>query len=132
MIVLTARVFHDDGRIQQITDYLIPGTEFGDKKLAQCCEASNMMVEYDSGEIEAADFIGRSGKCKIKIEVDKKKEYPDKNAVASYLAPVATTPTSRPVPAPARQAPPARPAPRPQRPDTSSRTALDDSGDAPF
>lgn len=88
MIKLKLRVFVDGGEIH-VYDYLVGGMEY---KLANFCDAIGRSDDYDTGEINADNLEGCSGKLKLVIEEATKDadtgeiKWPAKNAVKTYIA----------------------------------------------
>lgn len=82
MIKLTLRVYAQDGSFTTVFDYLLESVAY---KLRHAAAACGLMRAYDSGRLEASDFEGRSGRCKLRIQKDKDGQYPDKNTVSDYL-----------------------------------------------
>lgn len=83
MFKLKVKVFKDSGASQNIFDYVSPTwMEF---KLRHLADACGLLAEYESGEIEAYQLVGKTGYCKVFISKDKKNEYPDSNKIADYL-----------------------------------------------
>lgn len=81
MIALNMKVYGDN-RIVYVTDYLMEKMAF---KLRHACDACGLLKQYESGELQASDFEGKSGKVKLKIDTDKEGKYADKNGVADYV-----------------------------------------------
>lgn len=83
MLKLKVKVFKETGATQHIFDY-VSGTwmEF---KLRHLCEACGLLNKYETGELDAFDFVGKTGYCKVGISIDKSGEYPDKNGINDYL-----------------------------------------------
>jgi len=71
MIRLVLQVFNDEGHFITILDHLLD--------------------KYESGELNAEDFIGKTGKLSLGIDKDKSGQYPDRNGVKDYI--VLTTQT---------------------------------------
>lgn len=82
MIKMKVKVFDQLGSYRIVFDYLMESVAFKLKHAAKSCGLSEA---YDNGELEAYDFINRSGKCKIIIQKDKSGQYPDRNGIADYL-----------------------------------------------
>jgi hypothetical protein len=80
MIELKVRVSDGTGHSRTLTDYLIPKRP---EKLRNCCAACGFLDKYESGSLSDDDFPGKRGKLKLGIE--KKRGYPDRNVVAAYL-----------------------------------------------
>lgn len=85
MIVLTVRVFKQDGNFNLVTDYLSssPKAAF---KLNNICKAVGLKEKYESGTLDATDFIGKQGMLDLVIKPGDGK-YSDQNSVKSYLMP---------------------------------------------
>jgi len=83
MFKLKVKIFKEDGASQNIFDY-VSGTwmEF---KLRHLSEACDLLQDYDKGELEAYALVGKTGKCKVGVSVDKTGQYPDKNDIKDYL-----------------------------------------------
>jgi hypothetical protein len=81
MIKLTLAVFDDAGSFRTITDYLLESLAY---KLKHACEAVGLSAAYEAGEVEALDFVGKSGRCKVKVD-PAKDGYPAKNSIADYI-----------------------------------------------
>jgi hypothetical protein len=90
MLKLKVKIFKDSGQSQNVFDY-VSGTwmEF---KLRHLAEASGLLPQYEQGEIEAYNFVGKTGMAKVGIAVDKNGEYPDKNSIVDYLVDRVDTP----------------------------------------
>ena len=90
MFALKVKVFKDTGASQNIFDYVSPSwMEF---KLRHLAEACNLLVEYEQGEMEAYQLVGKTGQCKVNVSKDKTGQYPDKNGIADYLVERAADP----------------------------------------
>lgn len=89
MMALTLNVFDTSGAIFSVTDYLVPGTPYGDRKTFEFAATIGLGGKYATGNMTAEDVLGKGGWCKIKIgKASKKpdgKEFPPKNEVAWYL-----------------------------------------------
>lgn len=82
MIELGLRVYGTDGSTKFVTDYLLESMAF---KLRHASEACGLLAKYESGTLEAQDFLNKTGQAKIKIQSDKTGKYSDKNVVADYI-----------------------------------------------
>lgn len=80
MIVVDISVFNDQGERKFLKDYLVAAMEF---KLRHICETCGILDRYESGNLDASDFIGRSGRVKLGVE-PKTDKYPAKNVVRDY------------------------------------------------
>lgn len=84
MIKLRVKIFNDAGQSQTVFDYLMESVAY---KLRHACEACGLLGDYEAGELNAEDFEGKSGTCKVNVQKDKSGQYPDKNGITDYLAP---------------------------------------------
>lgn len=78
MIAVNLKVFHGDG-FQFVRDFLM---EAMSHKLRHFAETVGLLESYDSGQLDANDLVGRSGKARIDIEPAG--EFPAKNVVKDY------------------------------------------------
>lgn len=90
MIKVVLKIFGNDGTSSIISDYLLTNEEMA-YKLRHCCSAIGIIKKYESGELEAGDFVTGVGKVKLKIDKGKEKDdksgfYQDRNAVVDYIA----------------------------------------------
>lgn len=84
MLVLTVRVYKPDGSFVLVNDYLMESMAF---KLRHAAEACGLLSEYDSGLLLPEMFIGKTGDCKLGIQVDKTGAYADRNTILDYIVP---------------------------------------------
>lgn len=82
MIQLIIKVMNSEGDYIIITDYLLEAMAF---KLRHAAVACNLEEKYNSGHLDANDFIGKTGMLELKIDKDKTGEYAAKNAVKDYV-----------------------------------------------
>lgn len=82
MIVLKLFVFGEDGGRRVVTDWLMESVPH---KLRHAADAMGLLQNYDSGELVAEDFWGKTGKVKIGIRKDATGQYPDQNRVLDYV-----------------------------------------------
>lgn len=103
MIKLTLHVYNADGNKRVLFDYLLDSAAW---KIKQFAASAGLLDRYDSGEIEAYEMVGKTGRLKLKIESSE--QYGDQNKVAFYLAakPAGTGYTGGSAPQPDRQARP--------------------------
>ena len=80
MIKLNLAIWQGDKVICRVFDYLLSAME---AKLRHACDSCGLLDRYQAGAIHAEDFIGRTGKVKIKIEKETE-QYPAKNSVEDY------------------------------------------------
>lgn len=83
MIELRLKVWDKDGKERTIFDFL---TEKMLHKVKHFSDVAKLSDKYESGNLDAFDCIGKSGKAKIGIQKDKTGEYPDKNTVKDYVS----------------------------------------------
>ena len=95
MIALKLHVFDDQGEPRIIFDYLLESMA---RKLRHAAEACGLLTEYESGGLDALDFVGKTGLVKIGIQQDKTGQYPDKNTVTDYVRRGSQQPTASKVP----------------------------------
>ena len=84
MIELKVRIFDEDGRSSWVTDYLLEKIAY---KLRHAAEACGLLADYENGVLEGESFTGKTGRCKVSIQVDKTGAYADKNGIQDYLVP---------------------------------------------
>jgi hypothetical protein len=82
MIKLTLEVFDSKGESGIVFDYLL---EAMPHKLRHFAYAVGLGHVYEEGEFDPDVLQGKAGRCIIRTEQDKMKEYPAKNAVADYV-----------------------------------------------
>lgn len=89
MVKLTVDIFNEEGRKQTIFDYLLESVPY---KLRHCVDVCGLGKQYDSGFLDAVEFEGKTGRCKLNIQKDKTGQYPDKNGIADYVVEEAPQP----------------------------------------
>ncbi len=82
MIELKVKISRPDGSARTLTDYLV-GLEKTAEKLRHCCAACGLLDKYDAGSVVASDFRGKRGK--LRLGVEKKKGYAERNVIADYV-----------------------------------------------
>lgn len=82
MIKLKVNIYNAEGSRRVVFDYLTTGK--AEYKLRHCAEACGLLADYENGSIEAEQFIGHSGKCKVRA-VPAKDGYPAKNDIQDYI-----------------------------------------------
>jgi hypothetical protein len=90
MLKVVLNCFDANGTIFSVTDYLVPGTQYGDRKVFEFASSIGMAGKYATGQMSAEDVLGKGGWCKVKVgktrpKADGSGEYPAKNEVAWYL-----------------------------------------------
>lgn len=84
MIQLKIKVYDNDGNFRFVDDYLLESMAYKLRHAAFVCDLGD---KYEAGDLDAFDFVGKTGNLSLKIQKDKKGEYPDKNVVKDYIAP---------------------------------------------
>lgn len=127
MLVVTLNCYDAEGRVFTVTDFLVPGTPYGDRKIFEFAASVGLGGKYATGAMTAEDCLGKGGWAKIKVgkaqpKKDGSGEYPPKNEVAYYLDKE-----------PKEKAAPAREVPEHIATNTPAPGATDDGGaDVPF
>jgi hypothetical protein len=83
MIELTVLIPDADGTARSLRDWLTDSSR-GALKIRHAAEAVGAISQYDFGEISPADFIGHA--VRVKIGIEKKRGFPDRNAIEDYAA----------------------------------------------
>lgn len=106
MIKLTLHVLNPEGQRRTVFDYLV-NTEKGQWKVRHCAEAIGMLPQYERGEMETIDIVGRMGRLKLRLK-PASGQYPARNSVGDYIplpaahqTPVVARPSAARVKAPA-------------------------------
>jgi hypothetical protein len=84
--VFDARVAvrHADGTTHEIRDFLLDGGRGGLKLYHACC-AVGVGAKYEAKqEISASDFTGHA--VRVKIGIERKRGFPDRNIIEDYAA----------------------------------------------
>lgn len=97
-IKLMVTLMDNDGTSTQVFDMLMESMHF---KLKHFCDFTGLGEEYAKGELSAKMCKGRSGYCKVDIELGKPKGdfapgeyYPDKNVIKDYVKEIIAPPGS--------------------------------------
>lgn len=73
MFKLRVKIFKEDGGSQNTFDYVSGAwMEF---KLRHLAEACGVLDDYEKGEIEAYQLVGKTGRCKVNVSKDKTGQY---------------------------------------------------------
>ena len=80
MIELKVKITRPDGTSRTITDYLLEKTP---EKLLHCCKVTGLLDRYLGGSLADSDFQGKRGS--LRLGVEKKKGYPERNVIADYV-----------------------------------------------
>ncbi len=82
MIALTLKVYDQDGGSTLVNDYLLEKLPL---KLRRAAEVCGLLEDYETGQLHAADMVGKPGRVKLTIQSDKNGQYPDRNSVQDYV-----------------------------------------------
>jgi hypothetical protein len=82
MIKLTVALWDGETRLAVVFDYLLESVAY---KLRHASDACGVLAKYESGQIVARDFEGKTGKLKLGIKKDSTGQYPDSNMVKDYI-----------------------------------------------
>lgn len=80
MIKINIAIWQGEKVLCRVFDYLLPKLE---AKLRHACDSCGLLDRYQAGNIQAEDFVGRTGKVKIKIG-KATEQYSAKNEVEDY------------------------------------------------
>jgi hypothetical protein len=83
MIKLTLHAFNRAGDRITVFDYLV-NSDGGAYKVRHCAESCGLLEKYDGGQLDASDFVGRSGSFKLGIQ-PAQGQYSEKNTVRDYI-----------------------------------------------
>lgn len=92
MIEVNLGIYEGDAVRARVFDYLLPAME---AKLRHFCDCTGLLAKYEAGTLCADDCKGRTGRCKLIVDVDKTGQYDDKNAVKDYVCRAAKPLTPR-------------------------------------
>lgn len=84
MITLAVKVFDAAGNQQTIWDYIVFGTNFGERKFKHAAKACGLLNEYNAGTLTYQEFEGKNGKCEIDIQ-EAQNGYGAKNIIKEYI-----------------------------------------------
>jgi hypothetical protein len=84
MLVLDVSII-DSGDTRILRDWLT-NTKISAAKLRHAAEAVGALAQYEAGELSPDDFLGRA--VRVKVGVEKRRSYPDRNAIEDYAATV--------------------------------------------
>lgn len=79
MLKLRLKVYKDNGGFVTVYDYLLEKMKY---KLVHFCREAGLENRYESGELTAAECVGRTGKVYLVIE--RQEGYSPKNTVKDY------------------------------------------------
>jgi len=90
MITLELLIHTEDGGNRKLKSYLV-ASDGGKFAVRAFCESVGLMPEYRAGKFTAESCLGRAGWVRLKVEAGRAKDdgsgnWPDKNAVATYLS----------------------------------------------
>ena len=81
MIELSIRVYHGE-QSRVVKDWLLEKVAY---KLRHAAETFGCMKQYEAGNLTGDNLMGKSGKCKLKLEPIKD-TFPAKNSVSDYVS----------------------------------------------
>lgn len=81
MIVLSVKVYHDDGRALVLNDYLMDALAY---KVRHFCVAAGLLPKYEAGTLTPDDCVEKGVKVRLKIDPEKD-GYPPKNSISDYV-----------------------------------------------
>lgn len=82
MIVLIHHIYSEAGKKYSIKDYLLESFAF---KLRHACDACGILNIYESGNLIADDFLGKTGKLEIKHGPDSRDKAVTQASVKDYV-----------------------------------------------
>jgi len=88
MIKLVIKAYNNEGKSQLLFDYLLASIDY---KLRHACYGMGLGEYYEDGNLNAQDFIGKTGKVLLDIQ-PAKDSYPAKNVVKDYVVSDAAKP----------------------------------------
>lgn len=83
MVKLTIHVLNPEGQRRTVFDYLV-NSDKAQWKIRHFAEAVGMVAQYEAGEMETADIVGRMGRLKLRIK-PAQGQYATQNAVNDYI-----------------------------------------------
>lgn len=90
MTELEVWIYNSTGSRRLVFDYLTV-SEKAAWKIRSFAAATGLLPQYDSGTLDAADMVGRTGRCMLMIE-PARDSYPAKNKIKSYTKAEGATP----------------------------------------
>ena len=84
-IHLVLRLTNAQGQTTTVIDYLTPAGR-ALRKLRHAAISCGLEADYEAGALDAARFIGSTGRLKLAIEKSKNNQYPDRNVVTDYVS----------------------------------------------
>lgn len=88
MIEMQLTVWDNDGRERTIFDYLVD-SDASEWKVRSFADATGLREAYDTGNLQASDCVGASGRVTLRIQaarVVNGKSYDARNTVKAYVA----------------------------------------------
>ena len=83
MIKLTLHIYNTEGRHKIVFDYLL-GTDKGQWKVRHFAEAVGLLPQYEAGNLNPVEIVGRPGRAKIRVKAAAG-DFPAGNQVADYI-----------------------------------------------
>ena len=97
---ITVKAYGPNSVQPPVTDHIV--APWGVRRLRQLCKATD--VNFDSGEVNPADFVGKNLRVRLRVRKDESGEYDDQNEIKAYLPDAGSTAsmptTERNAPAP--------------------------------
>jgi hypothetical protein len=85
MVTLKLVVFNDVGAQRTVFDYMTFGSNFGERKFRHAADCFGLIGLYETGDLSAADFQGKTGKAQIG-QSKPTPQYPlPNNIIADYI-----------------------------------------------
>jgi len=85
MFMFKLCIFDSEGTQRHIFDYIVFGTNFGERKLRRAAASCGLIDIYNSGDLKDTTFLNATGKALIKQQ-NGTAEYPaPRNIVSEYL-----------------------------------------------
>lgn len=72
-----------DGETREYRDWFTAAERFADK-LRHACEAVGALDRYEAGKIAPEIFPGHA--CEVRLDVEKRRGFPDRSVIADYRA----------------------------------------------
>ncbi len=89
MLVLSLKVWMEDGAVRYLTDYIVPNTDMGLARLLSWCDATGLFEQYQAGDLDAGMCQGKA--CLVSVNQQKDKQSGElRNNVREYKLPGAT------------------------------------------
>lgn len=85
MVKIVLKIFNQAGDYILLSDYLLSDEAMA-FKLRHCCEAIGILAKYETGQLEAGDFVSGTGVLKLRVRKSTDPQYPeDQNQINDYM-----------------------------------------------